>query len=1174
MKLEKIKLSGFKSFVDQTIIPIHGNLTAIVGPNGCGKSNIIDAVRWVMGESSAKHLRGGNMADVIFNGSSTRKPVGMATVELLFDNSAGKVGGEYSQYAKLAIKRQVSRDGMSLYSLNGTRCRRKDITDLFLGTGLGARSYAIIEQGTISRMVEAKPDELRIHIEEAAGISKYKERRHETEQRISNTRENLERLQDLREEIGTQLKNLHKQAQKAEKYIDLKKQQRQLKLELLAMRWQEHQRISEQLQTQLQAVADEHNRLFALHKDSEQSLETQRLEQKTQQQHVEILQADYYQLSNEVSRLEQAIAHNEQNRKQTELEISRLQQQAESAAIEYQQELGLLEELKQTQLETEESLAVAEERLEQTLENQQQGQQQQRTWQQQWEEYRTTCSTQQQKIEVQQAKISQLEVHNRQLSMRLEKLQHQHQELSATQSQLDLEMLAESLAEIEEQRDIVAMQLVGSQQQTLHQRQQLKVLHEQLHDARSTLQNLSGKITALELLQQHAMGKDKKNLLIWLEQLGLAKQPRLAEFLQVDVGWEVAVEVVLTDYLEAVCLESADRVISHLPQLQNEAVVLFEMTSKDLAGFKNLSSLSLPSLLDKISAPYDLSSLLTGIYCAENLQTARQFTPQLQPDESIITLEGTWLGRDWLKTFAKSDSHSGVLQREQQCRTLKQQRDEVELKIGDLEEQIEVLEAELKHLDAQREQWLQQDKALSAEFSGKNAELSAAQTRIEQQTQRLSQLEHEISEVKEHWQDNAQAIAEAELLKQDALQHSEELAVQKIQLEKTQADLQNRQYQLDQTVNEARQQIHRIQSQLEAARSTEKASQKQLERLGLQQQQAVQRLQELQQQQATVTPLAEEQQLLAERQARKNALEQQLTQSRLAQQELESVITQLSKTAQQTAQALEQQKQELDKIRFAQQENQVRQQTVVEQLEENISEIASVLENLPSQANEIQWKKQLDDLTAAIERLGTINLTAIEEYKIQSERALFLETQYQDLSDALETLELAIAKIDRETRQRFKETFDKINTGLQTKFPKLFGGGQAYLELTEQNLLESGVNIIARPPGKKNSSIHLLSGGEKALTAVALVFSIFELNPAPFCLLDEVDAPLDDANVGRFSKMVEEMSQQVQFLFISHNKVTMEIAQQLTGVTMKEPGVSRMVAVNIEDAVQLAETHG
>ncbi len=351
MKLEKIKLAGFKSFVDPTTIPINGNLTAIVGPNGCGKSNIIDAVRWVMGESSAKHLRGGNMADVIFNGSSGRKPVSIASVELVFDNSEGKAGGEYAKYATISIKRQVSRDGQSLFMLNGSKCRRKDITDLFLGTGLGSRSYAIIEQGTISRMVEAKPEDLRVHIEEAAGVSKYKERRSETETRMRHTRENLERLNDLRDEVEKQIKNLARQAEKAEKYTELKKQERQFKQELLAMRWRNFQRSAQQLEAKLQSIAEEHNRLFVLLRDTEKAMELKRGEQKAQQQHLDSTQAEYTALVAEVSRLEQTIKHNQKSHEETLVEIERLKQQAEHAQAECELDRQQLEEIRQTLLE-------------------------------------------------------------------------------------------------------------------------------------------------------------------------------------------------------------------------------------------------------------------------------------------------------------------------------------------------------------------------------------------------------------------------------------------------------------------------------------------------------------------------------------------------------------------------------------------------------------------------------------------------------------------------------------------------------------------------------------------------------------------------------------------------------------------------------------------------------
>jgi chromosome segregation protein len=1171
MKLEKIKLSGFKSFVEQTVIPIHGNLTGIVGPNGCGKSNIIDAVRWVMGETSAKHLRGGNMADVIFNGSVTRKPVSVATVELVFDNSDGKVGGEYSQYAKLAIKRQVSRDGLSLYMLNGSRCRRKDITDLFLGTGLGSRSYAIIEQGTISRMVEAKPDELRLHIEEAAGVSKYKERRQETENRMSSTRENLARLNDLREEVASQLKHLHKQAQKAEKYSELKKQQRQVKLELFAMRWQAHQQLAEQLESKLQTIAHEHNRLFELQKKTEQNLENQRIEQKTVQQQLEVTQADYYHSSNEITRLEQLITHHEQSQQQTGLAISRLQHQLETTTNEYQQELQVLEELKQSQIEAEQNLLLSEQKQQEALAAQQQGQQQRTLWQQQWDEYRITSLQYQQQIQVQQAKTSQLELHNQQLQTRLAKLQQEFAQLFATEIQSDLDELKQSLELIEQQRDEISLQLAQHQQHSLQQRQQAKQHHQQLHELRSQLQHSSGKITSLELLQQHAMGKDKKALNAWLTQHELMDKPRLAEFLQVETGWEWAVECVLAHYLEAICLEQMDAILTELSSLAIQSLVLF----KTRPTVKQNIDLFVSRLIDKVVAPWNLTSLLDGVYCVESLVDAQPVRKQLKARESVMTRDGVWLGSDWVKIFAKQDAYSGILQREKQLRDFKQQKSGLELSISATEQQLERVEMASKNLELTIAQLQQQDKTLTVEFSSKNAQLSATQTRIEQKSHRLNQLTQEIAELEYNLADNAELVVMAQDLKQQALQQVESLATQKLILEQADSKLQQQQYMLDQVVNQARQHYHSIQSRLEVLRSTEKTTGKQLERLQQQQQQYAIELNQLEQKQQTaLTPIEEEKQALQQVQAQKQVIEHQLTQQRLAQQQSETATSQLVQTLNQTQQAIEKQKQALDQIRFAQQENQVRQQTITEQLEEHTAEPDTILKNLIADANEIEWKKQLDEVNLLVERLGTINLTAIDEYKIQQERASFLDTQYQDLTEALTTLELAIAKIDKETRLRFKETFDKINTGLQTKFPKLFGGGQAYLELTEQNILESGVTIIARPPGKKNSSIHLLSGGEKALTAVALVFSIFELNPAPFCLLDEVDAPLDDANVGRFSTMVAEMSQSVQFLFISHNKVTMEIAQQLIGVTMKEAGVSRMVAVNIEDAVQLAETHG
>jgi chromosome segregation protein len=1086
------------------------------------------------------------------------------------------LGGEYSQYDTIAIKRQVSRDGTSLFMLNGSRCRRKDITDIFLGTGLGSRSYAIIEQGTISRMVEAKPDELRIHIEEAAGVSKYKERRNETETRMKHTRENLERLDDLRDEVEKQIKHLQKQAEKAEKYTELKKQERQYKLELLAMRWNTYHQAAKQLDEKLQAVAHEHNRLFVSVRDIDKSIETKRAEHKSQQQHTNSSQGEYYQVVAEVSGLEQTIKHSESSREQATIEINRLREQADLLLSELEADLQQLETIKEAMFEAEEALIVAEERQEDVLFNQQEVQQQRISWQQQWEAYRTTSSTYREQAEVKRVKIEQLENQNSQLQIRLDKLHGEQAELSASDFQAEIESLETGIELIEMQRETLQSQLENLHQQIREQRQQIKYCHDELHTRRTEMQSVKGKITSLELLQQHAMGKDNKHLSVWLESVDLSNKQRLAEFLDVKSGWEAAVEAVLGSYLEAICVESADQVIPGLQRLADESLMLVETESVGTTSVVEqlvwANEVAPTNLLDKVKAPWDLSNLLSGVYCAGDADTARTLSVQLKAHESVVTPDGTWFGPGWIRIIRAKDSKTGVLQREKDLRLLKQRLEELHLEIEAFEDQLDAAEIGLKDAEAQRETIQQQDNSLGSELSLKNAEFSAHSARFEHQQRRLEQVGNDIDDMSREMTDNAEALAESLLLLEQAEQAMTGQEQNKETLEALNLDLQSQQQRIDQSANEARQQVYSTRAQIESLRSAETSTGKQLDRLQLQHQQSLERIAELEKNlQQTLTPMDDEKKQLEQMMLDKERLETRLKLHRQLQDELEAEITRQSEEHVRVQRALEQQKEALDTIRFELQESKVRQQTVNEQLKEIDADVELVLQSLPEQAEENTWKRTVDDLLAQIERLGTINLTAIEEYRAQSERMSFLNEQHADLIEALQTLDQAISKIDKESRLRFRETFDKINTGLQEKFPKLFGGGHAYLELTEQDELESGVNIIARPPGKKNSSIHLLSGGEKALTAVALVFSIFELNPAPFCLLDEVDAPLDDANVGRFSKMVEEMSATVQFLYISHNKVTMEIAKQLTGVTMKEPGVSRMVAVDIEEAVSLAE---
>ena len=1165
MKLEKIKLAGFKSFVDPTTIPISGNLTAIVGPNGCGKSNIIDAVRWVMGESSAKHLRGGQMTDVIFNGSSGRKPVSVASVELIFDNSEGKAAGEYSQYATISIKRQVARDGQNIYMLNGSRCRRKDITDLFLGTGLGSRSYAIIEQGTISRMVEAKPDELRVHIEEAAGISKYKERRAETETRMRHTRENLERLDDLREEVDKQIKNLAKQAQKAEKYTELKRQERQYRQELLVMRWRGFQQSMEKQEAELQIIATEHNRLFVLLRETEKNIDSKRGEQKQQRQVLDSKQEDYYEVVAEISRLEHAIKHHEKSHEETLLEIQRLKFQAEQAEADREQDSQQLEEIRQTLLAAEDTMIIAKAREEDLLAMQQDADSQKQHWQQRWEAFLTDHAKFREQSEVHRVKLNQLQSQQQQLQARLAKFQSERNELNHIQLQYALESLDASIEQMETELDQLQQTVLKQSQRMTELKAQLKDLHSQLQNSRAELNKVNGKIASLELLQQHAMSKDNKALTACLEQLGLQQQPRLAEFLEVTPGWENALETVLASYLDAICIDSIDDVLSGLQEISKQSLMLFEITPKQARHTQA------DTLLSKVNSPWDLTSLLSGIYCVDTAEQARALT--LQAHESVVIADGTWFGANWLKISRGTDSKTGVLQREKDLRELKQRRTELQNVLDDDENTLQACEQALKLAENSCENARQQEKNIRAELSAKTAEYSAQSARLEQQNRRSTQLDQEIAEIFAHIAENTQEAAESEEIKAQAEQALLALQAKKLELEQLSQQLQLQQQDSNASVDESRRHVQRLFAQIESLKSSETLTVKQIERLELQHQQSLNRIKELEERLEThLMPIEDDRMQLETLLAEKQEFEHVLAVQRQAQQNQEESLNDLTALLAKTQIALEKQKQALDNVRFQQQDSRVRQQTVAEQLREVNAEPEQILAQLVEDAQESKWKNRLDELVDEIEKLGSINLTAIEEYKTQSERMKFLNEQHLDLTQALHTLDQAIAKIDRESRQRFQETFDKINAGLQEKFPRLFGGGQAYLELTEQDVLEAGVNIIARPPGKRNSSIHLLSGGEKALTAVALVFSIFELNPAPFCLLDEVDAPLDDANVVRFSRMVEDMSTTVQFLYISHNKVTIEIAKHLAGVTMKEPGVSRMVAVDIEEAVSMAES--
>jgi chromosome segregation protein len=1166
MRLDKIKLAGFKSFVDPTTLPLPGNLVGIVGPNGCGKSNLIDAVRWVMGESSAKHLRGGTMADVIFNGSSTRKPVGMAAVELVFDNSQGKAPGEFAQYPEISIKRQVTRDGLSTYLLNGTRCRRRDITDLFLGTGLGSRSYAIIEQGMISRLIEAKPDELRELIEEAAGISKYKERRHETELRMGHTQENLDRLQDLRDEVGKQLESLKRQARKAEKYTALKADERRHREQLLGLRWRKYDGLFQAHRDSLTEYEHHFRERFGEDRALAEALDQQRERHEALQKTLAEQQGRYYELGAEISRLDQAIKHARKTRENLLQEQDRLREEQEQALFSLDHDREQLETLREeraaVELEgTEARAALAEaERIRQAADGEL------RDLRQAAETLVADIGRRRGQAEVQKARLKQLEQQERQLQSRRERLAQERAELETLLRSEGLDELRETAAEVDVERAELHARLDELNGRVQDERERARASQEALNTVRAELHGLEGRIASLETLQQHAMGKNRAALQAWLAERALDRAGRLAECLEVHPGWETAVERVLGAHLEALCVNSTEPLLPHLDGLADEPLGLFETRPANGAAPPEEGC-----LLGRVQSPWDLQPLLGSVYCADSLAAARTLSHRLAAHESVVTPEGYRLGPGWLAIQQPENGKAGVIQRERELRAAKARRDELAGHAQALEDRRAAAEASARAAEEERDRLQAQDRTLAAEQTRLKAELSAATARCEQAGKRLRQLDLERDDLDGQGADQAEDLAETRTLLFEAEEALREWEPRIAELAERRQRAEQRAQEAETALRAARDRATALRSRLESLAASETLTQRHLEQAKARHEQALSRMDAVLSRMDEAEAPGEDEHLALDGLLEQRAqAERTLAELRRRAAESEAEIRRLSEAKLRNEREFEAVKQRLEQIRLDLQANEVRRQTVREQFAELGADPDAVLADLPPKADETTWQQRVTELAEEITRLGAVNLTAMEEYQAQEERKQFLDQQHQDLADSLATLREAIEKIDRECRSRFKDTFDKINAGLQRMFPKLFGGGHASLELTERDLLETGVSVMARPPGKRNSSIHLLSGGEKALTAVALVFAIFELNPAPFCLLDEVDAPLDDANVGRFSQLVKEMSEKVQFLFISHNKVTMEIAQHLAGVTMKEPGVSRIVAVDIDAAVELA----
>jgi len=1167
MRLSTIKLSGFKSFVDPTTLHLPTNMTGVVGPNGCGKSNIIDAVRWVMGESTASRLRGDALTDVIFSGSSARKPVSQATVELVFDNSDHTIAGEYAAFNEISVKRSVSRDGTSNYYLNGGRCRRRDITDLFLGTGLGPRSYSIIEQGMISQIIDARPEDLRVYLEEAAGISKYKERRKETETRIRHTRENLERLTDLREEVGKQLDHLKRQARQAEQYQSIQAERRIKDAEWKAL---EYRGLDRQLQALREGLSQEETRLqqlIAEQREAEREIETGRGRREQAAEALNKAQAEVYQVGGTLARIEQQIEHQREMAER----LQRARDEAQTALAELGSHISgdesRLDVLRATIADAEPQLAQLQSDDAARQDALRDAEAKLADWQQRWDAHSAAQAEAARAGDVERTRVDYLDRQSFDAERRRE-------QLAGEREGLDLAALAEAFAAVQSQHDAQKTALDGlnadldaRKQAVLELQDQQRIAQTELAEVRKQAQASRGRLSSLETLQHAALGQEQGAAVAWLKQRGLDSASRVGERLQVEAGWENAVEGALGQLIEGVLVDKPESLVEALGELSEGRLTLVSPQPSD----DNADRFAPTSLASKVQGPVAIRRLLAKLHVAETLAEARALQARLDDGESVITRNGERLGAGWVRVLRSGAAKQGALLREREIQSLRVEIDALQKRESELERGItawrdRLLTAEQQREDAQRALYLAHRGV--SELAG---QLQSQQGRLDSARGRIEKIDVETAQLAETLKSSGEQAREARTKLEDAVSRMGDLETARQAFDAERRALVEARDAARNTARESRDTAHALALTLESQRAQIVALAQALDRMGSQRGQLDSRLGELASQLADgdspVTALESEHQSALEERVR---TEKALASARAA---LEGIDNELRGFEQTRHEREEQSLQQREAIS----QRKLDQQALVLHADQLSAAVVSagfaldeVVATLADDAEIAAWEKIVTDFDAKLRRLEPVNLAAIQEHAEAAQRKDYLDAQDADLTTALDTLEDAIRKIDRETRGRFKDTFDRVNSGVQEIYPRLFGGGHAYLELTGEDLLDTGVAIMARPPGKRVSNISLLSGGEKAMTAVALVFAIFRLNPAPFCLLDEVDAPLDEANVGRFTALVGEMSEHVQFLFVTHNKATMEAAQQLSGVTMREPGVSRLVSVDLAEAARLA----
>ncbi|MBU0620783.1 MAG: chromosome segregation protein SMC [Gammaproteobacteria bacterium] len=1169
MRLAHIKLAGFKSFVDPTNISLPGQLVGIVGPNGCGKSNVIDALRWVLGESRASALRGESMQDVIFNGAGTRKPVARASVELVFDNSLGKVGGQWATYAEISIKRVLQRDGESSYFINNQHVRRKDITDIFLGTGVGARAYAIIEQGMISRIIEAKPEELRVFLEEAAGVSKYRDRRRETELRLGDTRDNLSRVYDIQQELEKQLKHLAEQAEVAKTYRELEARRDTTQKLLWLVNKQEAESRRVRYAQQVEKTKTELEGEIAKLREVEAKLETARSDHFGLSDALHAKQGELYATNAEVARLEQQIAFITEQRNRLSQQIQNGERQIAQQQTQLQGLRTLRTHWQQQKEDAAVRVATCEERSHTEAQSLPQVEEAARLALERFNSMQREQMLIQQQLQIFETQRGHVQGNVQQLDSRRSRLMLERDNLPQTDMEA-LEQSRQQLAEMQAEHEMQQQQLAELQERLPLADAERRAKRDAVQELQRQSAQTEARLHALQQLQ--AQLDNDKNLKAWLSQHQLDSAPRLWQSIRIEQGWEDALEAVLRERINALALPNLQVAASwsDLPPAKLAVYAADGGHSNKAAVQSGLTPLANYVRCQDAQAAPVVEDWLAGVYAVATLDEALAQRNNLPGGAWLVTAQGHLVGAHSVLFHAPDSQLHGVLARQREIEALQQEAaqhsaalEQGKQQSAAAEEAYHTVEGRIAPLRGSTSELQQRQHGAQMQI----LKLTQANERTQERNQQIAQELEELAERVENEQRQLQEIAE-----QMEIQR-EKLSTQQIESDQTRQQSTTQ----DNLLREQRDRAQKAQHELQEARFFAKTCAEKLADLEQNLHQHGETLTQLEEalahsrnELANLSEGVADQQLQGALQQRQ-VHEQALAEARNIMENATMNLNRMEQERMACEQKLHPLREKVGEITLKEQEARLQYEQWAEQLQGVDEEpLLPLIEGAKASGLQNELTRLSNEITA----LGAVNLAALEELQAAQERKDYLDAQAKDLNEAVETLEAAIRRIDKESRDLLMATYDEVNRHLSELFPILFGGGDAKLVLTGDEILDSGVQVMAHPPGKKNASIHLLSGGEKALTAIALVFSLFQLNPAPFCVLDEVDAPLDDTNTERLCKLIQKMSDKTQFVYISHNKITMEMAQQLIGVTMQERGVSKVVSVDIEEAMKLSENSG